>query len=72
VNPDFLMPFAKRLYNWSFFGVEMMNKKKIPEVVSGNYGTIQDLHVDPVSFKNGIFTIMREYIFNPALNDEDS
>lgn len=54
----------------------MMNKsnlvfyiEKIPEVVSGNYGTIQDLHVDPVSFKNGIFTIMREYIFNPALND---
>ena len=39
--------------------------------MTGNHGTIQDLHIDPVSFKNGIFSIMREYVFEPGLNDED-
>lgn len=72
------MAIAKRMYNWEFLGVEVLKKsisyfniETIPELVSGNEGTIQDLHVDPVSFKNGIFNIMREYIFTAGLNDED-
>lgn len=44
----------------------------IPEVVSGKVGTIADLYVEPVSYKNGIFEIMREYIFDPKMNDEDA
>ena len=44
----------------------------IPEVVTGTAGgKIEDLYVEPVTFKNGIFEIMREYIFTPGLNDED-
>ena len=41
----------------------------IPEVVTGKYGTIQDLAIDPVAFKNGIFELMREFI--ARYNDKD-
>ena len=50
----------------------MGDVETIPEVVSGNYGTIQDLHVGPVAFKNGIFEIMREYIINFDDKDVDN
>lgn len=49
----------------------MIRKRAIPEVVTGKHGTIADLFVEPVAYKNGIFEIMREYIFNEDLNDED-
>lgn len=44
----------------------------IPEVVTGKYGTIQDLHVDPVSFKNGIYELISQNLYNLGLRDEDS
>lgn len=78
VNRDWAMHVAKYLYNWEFFGQEVLRKSKvqcylelIPEVVTGKHNTIQDLHVDPVSFKNGIFELIRENIFDPAMRDED-
>ena len=71
VNRDWAMHVAKYLYNWEFFGQEVLRKKLIPEVVTGKHNTIQDLHVDPVSFKNGIFELIRENIFDPAMRDED-
>lgn len=46
-----------------------LSLESIPEVVSGKYGTIADLYVEPVSYKNGIFDIMREFIFSEDLKD---
>lgn len=72
VNRDLAMALAKRIYNWEFFGEEVLRKKLIPEVVSGKVGTIQDLHVDPVSFKNGLHELVAQNLYNLGLNDEDS
>jgi hypothetical protein len=40
-------------------------------VKTDQYGTIQDLLVDPVSFKSGIFELLREYIAYYRELDED-
>jgi hypothetical protein len=47
------------------------NEEKIPEIETGRFPTIKDLHIEPVAFKDGIFSIMREYIFTPIVKDED-
>lgn len=47
-------------------------KESIDEVVKDDrYLTIQDLKVEPVTFKNGIYEIMREYVANYFTKSED-
>ncbi len=76
---DLALAITKRIYNWQFFGQEVIKKsthsftlESINEVVSGKYGTIQDLHIDPVSFKNGIHEVLAQNLYNLGMNDEDT
>lgn len=72
LDPEPLKIIGKYIYNWPYFSLELLRKRQIEEVVkSDRYGTIQDLLVDPVSFKSGIFELLREYIAYYRELDED-
>ena len=79
VNKEWALKASEYLYNWEFFGKEYITKSKfllisetIDEVVKDDrYLTIKDLKVEPVSFKSGIFEIMREYVAHYYTKAED-
>ena len=61
VNPDWIYYLTDRFYNWEFLSGELTTKKSLDLVVneSGSVGTIKDLYVQPVAFKDGIGEILR-------------
>ena len=73
IDPDILQFFAKYIYNWQFLSSEMIKKRTIDEIVkpSDQVGTVKDLFLEPVSFKNGIQTIFRDRVAAFTGRDED-
>lgn len=72
VNKEWALKASEHLYNFEFFGKDYITKKSIDEVVRDDrYLTIKDLKVEPVSFKNGIYEIMREYVAHYFTKSED-
>jgi len=50
----------------------IINIESINEVVrEDRYLTVKDLKVDPVTFKSGIYEIMREYVAHYFTKSED-
>lgn len=72
LNPAPFEIIGKYIYNWPHFSLEMLRKRKLDEVVrAGQYKTVEDLLVEPVSFKNGVFELLREYVAGYRELDED-
>lgn len=69
---DIALKLSEHVYNFEFFGKDYVIKKTIEEVVKADqYGTVKDLMVEPVTFKNGIFEIIREFSAKHNIEADD-